>query len=136
MRPIARALERVAGRRALFFNLARDVSARPRPSSAPFDGGARARWCHDAPALRASSRAMSDDERFWFDTNGFLILRNVFSSTDVAAMRDAIDARVDSSVKAERTGALRLTRANGPLSGDGVTGRRDVAGFLLSLIHI
>ena len=133
MRSVARALERVAERRPVFFDLARDVSARPhrasRWSRAPFDGCARAR-CHDAPALRASSRAMSDDERFWFDTNGFLILRNVFSSTDVAAMREAIDARVDSSAQAERTGALRLTRANGPLSGDGVTGRRDVAGFL------
>ena len=133
MRAVARALERVVHRRALFPDLARDVNARPHPSSAPssvpFDRRARAR-CHDAPALRATSRAMSDDERFWFDTNGFLILRNVFSSTDVAAMHDAIDARVDSSAESERTGALRLTRANGPLSGDGVTGRRDVAGFL------
>ena len=101
-----RARARARRRTRVIFCLALDVSARPRPSSAPFDGGARAQWCHDAPALRASSRAMSDDERFWFDTNGFDTEKCLLVD-DVAAMRDAIDARVDSSVKAERTGALR-----------------------------
>jgi len=47
----------------------------------------------------------------------------------VQAMNAAIDKRADDP-GTERKGNLRLTRKGGPLSGDGVTGRRDIAGFL------
>ena len=47
---------------------------------------ARARWCHDTASLRtpeSSRRVVRDEDRFWFDTNGFLILRNVFDEREI-----------------------------------------------------
>ena len=47
---------------------------------------ARARWCHDTASLRtpeSSRRVVRDEDRFWFDTNGFLILRNVFDDWEI-----------------------------------------------------
>lgn len=44
-------------------------------------------------------------------------------------MNDALDERIACETS-ERKGKLRLTSRGGPLSGDGFTGRRDVAGFL------
>ncbi|OUS44892.1 hypothetical protein BE221DRAFT_146858 [Ostreococcus tauri] len=77
----------------------------------------------------SSRRVVRDEDRFWFDTNGFLILRNVFDDREIEAMNRSIDARVRDPAT-ERKGNLRLTKTGGPLSGDGTTGRRDVAGFL------
>ena len=88
--------------------------------------------CHDAQALGAlpgeSEHAVSDVDKFLFDTNGFVIVKNVFSKKDLKAFHDAIDAHAH--LIHERKGQLRLTAAKTPLSGDGKTGRKDLAGFL------
>ena len=88
--------------------------------------------CHDAQALGAlpgeSEHAVSDVDKFLFDTNGFVIVKNVFSKTDLKEFHDAIDAHAH--LIHERKGQLRLTAAKTPLSGDGKTGRKDLAGFL------
>ena len=90
----------------------------------------RARMCHDQIALDVPpSSVVTASDKFWFDTNGFLILRNAFDESAIRAMNAAIDARIDDPT-IERKGNLRLTKRGGPLSGDGTTGRKDVAGFL------
>ena len=72
---------------------------------------------------------MSDMERYLFDLNGFVVVRNVFTPDEIAAANAAIDARSDSIV--ERKGDLRLGGTSGdPLAGDGVTGRADLGGML------
>jgi hypothetical protein len=53
----------------------------------------------DAPAA-----GMTDLERYQFDLNGFLVVRNVFSPEEIAAANAAIDARSSSIV--ERDGDL------------------------------
>ena len=89
------------------------------------------RYCHDAAALSpfdSSKHQMSDKDKFLFDTNGFVVVKNVFSKEDLARFHSAVDAHADQIH--ERKGQLRLTAAKTPLSGDGKTGRKDLAGFL------
>ena len=88
--------------------------------------------CHDAQALGPlpgdAEHAVSDVDKFLFDTNGFVVVKDVFSKDDLRAFHDAIDAHAH--LIHERKGQLRLTAAKTPLSGDGKTGRKDLAGFL------
>jgi len=78
----------------------------------------------DAPAA-----GMTDLERYQFDLNGFLVVRNVFSPEEIAAANAAIDARSSSIV--ERDGDLRLGGGKeDALGGDGVRGRADLGGML------
>ena len=68
-------------------------------------------------------------ERYLFDLNGFIIVRNVFTVDEIAQANAAIDARSERIV--ERKGDLRLGGNKGdPLAGDGVTGRADLGGML------
>ena len=90
-------------------------------------GGAR-RYCHDSSSLSPFASRMPETDKFLFDTNGFVVVRNVFSAADLARFHAAIDAHADQIH--ERKGQLRLTANRSPLSGDGVTGRKDLAGFL------
>lgn len=76
-----------------------------------------------APAME-----MTAEERFFFDLNGFLIVRGVLSSEEVEAANAAIDKHADDIL--ERHGDLRNTRNGSPLAGDGVHGRQDLAGML------
>jgi len=71
---------------------------------------------------------MSEHDKFLFDTNGFVIVRNVYSAEEVARFHAAVDAHA--GAVHERRGHLRLTAATSPLAGDGTTGRKDLAGFL------
>ncbi|EEH53080.1 uncharacterized protein MICPUCDRAFT_52878 [Micromonas pusilla CCMP1545] len=89
--------------------------------------------CHDGAALnpfrgRKDAARMSDEDKFLFDTNGFVVVRGVFGADDLRRFHAAIDAHADRIH--ERKGQLRLTANRTPLSGDGVTGRKDLAGFL------
>ena len=68
-------------------------------------------------------------ERYLFDLNGFIVVRNVFTADEIARANAAIDARSERIV--ERKGDLRLGGNKGdPLAGDGVTGRADLGGML------
>ena len=99
------------------------------PSSSPLALPPR-RACHDAAALHPFKDGMSDADKFLFDTNGFVVVPDVFGAEDLKRFHDAIDAHADAIH--ERKGQLRLTRGgkDDPLRGDGVTGRKDLAGFL------
>ena len=52
--------------------------------------------CHDARALGPlpgdAEHAVSDVDKFLFDTNGFVVVKDVFSKDDLRAFHDAIDA--------------------------------------------
>ena len=73
---------------------------------------------------------MTDIEKYLFDLNGFLVVRNVFTKEEIRSANAAVDARSDAVV--ERKGDLRLGGAKGEsaLAGDGVTGRKDLGGML------
>jgi len=71
---------------------------------------------------------MLPEEKFFFDLNGFLVVRNALTAEEVADANAAIDAHAGEAL--ERRGELRNTRPGSMLSGDGVSGRRDLAGVL------
>eukprot|EP00929_Paragymnodinium_shiwhaense_P090278 TRINITY_DN50434_c0_g1_i1.p1 TRINITY_DN50434_c0_g1~~TRINITY_DN50434_c0_g1_i1.p1 ORF type:complete len:333 (-),score=52.54 TRINITY_DN50434_c0_g1_i1:131-1129(-) len=75
-----------------------------------------------------SPSGLTPEERFFFDLNGFIILRGVLSPQEVKAANAAIDAHKQDIC--ERMGELRNTKAGSPLSGDGKSGRRDLAGIM------
>ncbi len=77
-------------------------------------------------AVRRVASAFGERERFLFDLNGYLVVRNVFSPHEVAAANAAIDAHAD-TLNA-RTDALRNTEAGTPLAAEGP--RLDAGGFL------
>lgn len=76
----------------------------------------------------SSSNSMSTHEKYWFDCNGYIVLKNVFSKEEIAAANEAVDRNSDRML--ERTKALRNTVKGSPLQGDGKTGRRDLGGLL------
>lgn len=72
---------------------------------------------------------MSDEEKFFFDLNGFLHVRGALSKDLIDRMNEAITAH-SSEIKEREDGDLRNTRSGSALSGDGHTGRRDLGGML------
>ena len=72
---------------------------------------------------------LTDEERFHFDLNGYVVVRGALSAAEVASLNRAVDANVGGAV--ERVGTeLRNTEAGTPLAGDGASGRIDLAGML------
>ena len=69
---------------------------------------------------------MNAKQKFLFDLNGYIIVRSVFSPTEVKAMNVAIDRHSDDTH--ERKGDLRNTSAASGFSGDAKTGRIDLGG--------
>lgn len=67
---------------------------------------------------------MNDDERYLFDLNGYLVLRQAVSAADVAAMNAAIDHHTED--KAEREGSL--VAESKALAG--TSHRKDMGGML------
>jgi hypothetical protein len=85
---------------------------------------------HDGPT--ASAPGFSHKQKYLFDLNGFLVLRNVFDQDMVARANAAVDAHLDRLH--ERKGELRTSglygRESQQLAGDGATGRKDLGGML------
>lgn len=82
-------------------------------------------------AVRMSSSVavppLSEEERFEFDLNGFLVVRGVFSSQEIADANDAVDKHA--SALYERSDAsLRNAKADTPMSAAGP--RLDMGGML------
>ncbi|CAE7636452.1 CATSPER1 [Symbiodinium pilosum] len=88
-------------------------------------------WDLDCEMAATSSGTpkMSDQEKFFFDLNGFLHVRGALSKEEVERMNKAIDAH-SGEIKEREDSELRNTRAGSALSGDGKTGRRDLGGML------
>lgn len=75
------------------------------------------------------AKSMTDEEKFFFDLNGFIHVRGALSAKEVKSLNDGIDAH-RGEIKERTDTALRNTRADSPLAGDGKTGRRDLGGML------
>ena len=69
---------------------------------------------------------MNEDEKYFFDLSGYIIVRNVLSAEDIALANEAIDRHADQIH--ERTGELSLSAGSKAL--EGVTGRGDLGGAL------
>jgi len=101
------------------------------PQRTPAGAEAAQEFYSDEELVKSGQAALSqftEEQRYLFDLNGFLVVRNVLSAEDVAAANTAIDAHVDEAQ--ERTGVLRNTRLRSPLAGDGASGRLDLGGML------
>jgi len=68
-------------------------------------------------------------DAFAFDLNGYVVVRGVLSAEEVAAANAAVD-RHAGELQERKGSVLRNSKAETPLSGDGDTGRRDLAGML------
>jgi len=73
--------------------------------------------------------SMSEQEKFYFDLNGFLIVRGALTAEEVKAANAAIDAH-SGDIKERLEEGVRNTKAGSPLAGDGQNGRRDLGGLL------
>ena len=69
---------------------------------------------------------MTERERFLFDLNGFLVLRNVFTPEEVAKANAAIDA--NKAALAAREKDLRNAKEGTPMAAAGP--RNDMGGML------
>ena len=69
---------------------------------------------------------MTEDEKYLFDINGYIVVRGVLSKEEVAKANEAIDHHADQI--RERTGELSLSRDSKTLKG--ITGRGDLGGLL------
>lgn len=83
---------------------------------------------------RCFATKMTPVDKYLFDTNGFLVLRNIFSKDYINCANSAVDEHLVKGELHERKGKLRTSRLYGrestPLQGDGSTGRADMGGML------
>jgi len=101
---------------------------------------ARYRHLHSTPVDLQESSAMStsaeqaypiemsEAERYLFDLNGYIIIRNVLSAEEVAEANYAIDKHQEAMIE-RKEDALRNTVKGTKFSGTG-TGRKDLGGVL------
>ena len=78
-------------------------------------------------ALNMTKRAMSAAEKFFFDLNGFIIVRGALSADEVKQMHTSIDKHLDVA-KARSAAALKNTIKDSPMSAQG--SRTDMGGML------
>jgi len=71
---------------------------------------------------------MSEEEKYLFDLNGFVVIRNVLSKDEVKAANDAIDRHEDDMIERSED-ALRNAVKGTVMYGNG-TGRKDLGGVL------
>jgi len=84
------------------------------------------------PVMSASQAAqgMTPTDKFFFDLNGFLVVRGVLSPEEVATANAAVDAH-SKSIKERKDPELKNTKAGSPLAGEhGAPGRCDMGGML------
>jgi hypothetical protein len=80
-----------------------------------------------ANAAKTVAAKMTTYEKFLFDLNGFIVIRNVLSLEEVKAMNDGVDAHIG-DLKARESAALKNTVKNTVMSADG--SRMDLGGML------
>jgi ectoine hydroxylase-related dioxygenase (phytanoyl-CoA dioxygenase family) len=71
---------------------------------------------------------MSEEEKYLFDLNGFVVVRNVFSEQEVKAANEAIDRHAEQMIERSED-ALRNAVQGSAMYGNG-TGRKDLGGVL------
>lgn len=72
---------------------------------------------------------MDKVSKYFFDLNGYIVVRNVFTKVEVAAVNAVIDKNAHKAQE-RKVAAVRNTTPNTPLAGDGVGGRQDLGGIL------
>eukprot|EP00587_Corethron_hystrix_P008648 CAMPEP_0113306048 /NCGR_PEP_ID=MMETSP0010_2-20120614/5451_1 /TAXON_ID=216773 ORGANISM="Corethron hystrix, Strain 308" /NCGR_SAMPLE_ID=MMETSP0010_2 /ASSEMBLY_ACC=CAM_ASM_000155 /LENGTH=319 /DNA_ID=CAMNT_0000160629 /DNA_START=469 /DNA_END=1428 /DNA_ORIENTATION=- /assembly_acc=CAM_ASM_000155 len=72
---------------------------------------------------------MSDDEKYLFDLNGYIVLRGVFSPEEVADANAVIDRHLEEA-NSRLDPALRNTKNDSPMRGDNAKARMDLGGIL------
>lgn len=80
-----------------------------------------------------SATAMKDESmiKYMFDLNGYIVVRGVLSKDEVNSMNAAIDKRVDSIHERVDPILRNVSRTDSKnMSGDGVSGRKDLGGIL------
>jgi len=89
----------------------------------------RMRNQHDPPDVASK---MSATDKYMFDLNGYIILRDVLSVEETEVANVAVEAHMNTLH--ERTGKLRTSglygRQSVKLAGDGAAGRKDMGGML------
>jgi len=80
------------------------------------------------PVCRTIS-SMSEEQKYLFDLNGYIIVRNVLSTEEVAVANNVIDKREKEALDRSEA-ALRNTKQGTFLSGDGKSPRLDLGGIL------
>lgn len=111
--------------------LVRSMSTRPGVGhSGHLSADSTLRNRHDGPAI--PSEGMTHSQKYLFDLNGFLVLKDVFDADFTARANTAVDAHLHRLH--ERKGQLRTSglygRESKELAGDGETGRKDLGGML------
>jgi len=101
--------------------------ASPRTASLVTSLIASSRYSARQLSMSAPAETMSDYEKFLFDLNGFLVLRNVLSADEVAAANAAIDARSE-YLRSREDATLRNALEGSPHSAAGP--RMDMGGML------
>jgi len=76
----------------------------------------------------AVPKAMTDDQRYLFDLNGYIVVRNVLTNEEIQAANDAIDKRADQMVQ-RNDATLRNAKKGTKMYGTG-PGRKDLGGAL------
>lgn len=80
-------------------------------------------------ALPSKEFTFTDDEKYLFDTFGYLIVRNVLTQEEVDCANDAVDKHMQ-SIQERVSPVLRNTKKNTAFAGDGKRGRMDLGGVL------
>lgn len=86
------------------------------------------RLTHRAMASSEYPTQISDDERYLFDLNGFIVVRNVLTPEEVKEANDAIDERLKAMIERKHD-ALRNAVKGTAFYGSG-PGRKDLGGVL------
>jgi len=71
---------------------------------------------------------MTPEELFWFDLNGFLVIRGALTQTQVAGLNAAIDAHVPAKARARESQPLKNAAPNSAMAAAG--SRIDLGGML------
>lgn len=75
------------------------------------------------------SYEFTEDERYIFDTFGYLVIRNVLTKEDLTEANAVLDKHMH-KVEERMDAVLRNTKEGTPLSGDGKRGRMDLGGVM------
>jgi len=107
----------------LFYSL---LAAR---TAAPFSVAASNRPATRRASTMASTSFISATDRYLFDLNGYIVVKNVFTPAEIALANGLVDTNMPSS-KERLDPAIRNTKATSALAGDGDKGRIDLGGLL------
>lgn len=83
------------------------------------------------PEIRGRTKmsSISEKDKYLFDLNGYIVIREVLTPPEIETCNRAIDTKQDLA-RERREDELRNTKKDTPLAGDGLSGRKDLGGIL------